>query len=702
MTNIKLVLLAIILAVPFAYFVEIPVSDATFNETGHFAVLGLRIFGLFFAGISLIYSLFWLEQRQVFRYVRRIFFLVIMFELLSILISYVAVNLMSFQIVDFQVHTMDLVSIDKRDFLGLLSPLAFFRKPEFVWFFICYILGISLSKLFSNRFQINAVLTVVLSALKQAFRVIEIIAPIPIFFIIVTMVKSTDFTFSYEMVLYLLIYCVAAFSFIFYVMPILWGVRVKANTTDFYRMMFYPSLFAFGFGDVATALPIFFYLSTQVVSQQNEQERVQAAGVIIPFAYILFPIANTLMMSIPLMVLHITGQVSQVYEHLNFMIVSVFALASPNVAGAGVLAFLFDTLKLPQDATAVYIDVFSFIKHIHAFINSFSIGFILLYILAEKESWKQFSFRKTFRRILGYTALLGVFCVAIFMLLPIVTLLIEGDQLKAMKDLSITNRVESLIETIGSSPQSKKIRSLQNIIDSKVLRIGFRKNTTPFAYENVQGEIVGFDIELAHLLAADLDCKLELVSLDYSRVVEQILNGYYDIAMSGISVTVERIKKINFTDPVIIAEKVLIAKDYRRNDFEDPDDVIADTTFRIAFLEGSSFEEAAKVMFPKAKYVPLKIFEEFMVPNIADALLWTRQEGYHWVLRHPAFSIVSLSDYPPPTREVFAFGLSYEATNLVEFLNQWLLLKESNQVIDDLRNKWKIPTSLPSTYTDHD
>ena len=82
--------------------------------------------------------------------------------------------------------------------------------------------------------------------------------------------------------------------------------------------------------------------------------------------------------------------------------------------------------------------------------------------------------------------------------------------------------------------------SLERIRTQGILRVGYLPDNMPFAYFNASGELVGFDIEMAHTLARDLGVQLEFVPIERSRMVEQVNAGYCDLIMSGVAVTPDR------------------------------------------------------------------------------------------------------------------------------------------------------------------
>ena len=55
---------------------------------------------------------------------------------------------------------------------------------------------------------------------------------------------------------------------------------------------------------------------------------------------------------------------------------------------------------------------------------------------------------------------------------------------------------------------------LESIRERGVLRVGYMSDSLPFAFFNAKGELVGFDVELAHHLARELGVTLEFLPVD--------------------------------------------------------------------------------------------------------------------------------------------------------------------------------------------
>lgn len=59
--------------------------------------------------------------------------------------------------------------------------------------------------------------------------------------------------------------------------------------------------------------------------------------------------------------------------------------------------------------------------------------------------------------------------------------------------------------------------TLEVIRDRGVLRVGYLPDALPFSFFNATGDLVGFDVDLAHRLAGELRVKLEFVPIERTR-----------------------------------------------------------------------------------------------------------------------------------------------------------------------------------------
>jgi ABC-type amino acid transport substrate-binding protein len=79
--------------------------------------------------------------------------------------------------------------------------------------------------------------------------------------------------------------------------------------------------------------------------------------------------------------------------------------------------------------------------------------------------------------------------------------------------------------------------------------------------------LVGYDVDLAHVLADDLGVKLELVPIEASQTAELLSTGAIDVVMSGAVVTSDRALEVEFTNPYLVETVAFVVRDHRRNEF---------------------------------------------------------------------------------------------------------------------------------------
>ncbi|PJG59541.1 transporter substrate-binding domain-containing protein [Aeromonas cavernicola] len=93
---------------------------------------------------------------------------------------------------------------------------------------------------------------------------------------------------------------------------------------------------------------------------------------------------------------------------------------------------------------------------------------------------------------------------------------------------------------------------LDQIIERNVLRVGTTGDYKPFSYrKNSEGKFAGFDIEMAQRLADKLGVKIELVPTTWPNLMNDLREQKFDLAMSGVSVTLERQKVAFYSAPYL-------------------------------------------------------------------------------------------------------------------------------------------------------
>lgn len=92
-----------------------------------------------------------------------------------------------------------------------------------------------------------------------------------------------------------------------------------------------------------------------------------------------------------------------------------------------------------------------------------------------------------------------------------------------------------------------------------VLVVGLSADYPPFEFQQA-GELVGFDVEVAQLVAEQLGMKVEFKNIDFSTLVPAVQSGLIDCAISAMAPSPERRKNIDFSDVYFMDTFAVVSK----------------------------------------------------------------------------------------------------------------------------------------------
>ena len=118
--------------------------------------------------------------------------------------------------------------------------------------------------------------------------------------------------------------------------------------------------------------------------------------------------------------------------------------------------------------------------------------------------------------------------------------------LKEMRDNGTLKKLEA--KWFGRDDAAKVLPDLKPAGKNGVIRLATNSNLAPFAYIK-NGKMVGYDIEIATIIASKLGRKLEITDMDFAAFIPSLVSGKSDMAAGGIIVTQERAQSVLFTIP---------------------------------------------------------------------------------------------------------------------------------------------------------
>ena len=118
-----------------------------------------------------------------------------------------------------------------------------------------------------------------------------------------------------------------------------------------------------------------------------------------------------------------------------------------------------------------------------------------------------------------------------------------------MKWIKTTFLLLALCGPLLAEPTVVRGSRLLDIKKSGKIKIGIQNEYRPFRIENPKPGYPGIDVELANALGEALEVEVEISYLPLDQLLIETNAGKLDVGLGGISSTLERARKVNFSDP---------------------------------------------------------------------------------------------------------------------------------------------------------
>jgi len=126
------------------------------------------------------------------------------------------------------------------------------------------------------------------------------------------------------------------------------------------------------------------------------------------------------------------------------------------------------------------------------------------------------------------------------------------------------------------------------------LRIALEGTYPPFNFKDPKtGQLTGYDVDVARLVAARLGLKPEFVTTEWASILAGLGAGKYDVIISQVNVTPRREQAFDFSTPYTYSTPQLIVRRNERIEYRKLEDLKGK---KVGVGQGSVFEQQAKAM----------------------------------------------------------------------------------------------------------
>jgi len=227
--------------------------------------------------------------------------------------------------------------------------------------------------------------------------------------------------------------------------------------------------------------------------------------------------------------------------------------------------------------------------------------------------------------------------------------------------------------------------TIEQIAKKGVIKVGMDV-FVPWAMKDKKGELIGFEIDIAKKLAADMGVKVEFMPTKWSGIIPALITGKFDVLIGGMTITTQRNLKINFTRPYYYTEQGLMAHKKKAAGFKVSDFNSPNVT--IAARLGSTAAVAAKQQFPKAK---LRLFDD--EPAAVQEL---RNGNVHAMVSAQPLPSSTALEYPDTIMvydevmmlEAIGIGVRKGDGDTLNLINNWIEINRNNGWIQGRYAYW--------------
>ena len=512
--------------------------------------------------------------------------------------------------------------------------------------------------------------------------------PIGIFAMTAATAGTMDFEEFQKLQVYFVAHVVMTLILTYWVLPAILATITPFSYRDITGIAKDAMITAFAAGNIFIVIPLLIQRTKELFHKYDigNQQTDDYANIIIPVVFSFPNLGKLLTIVFVLFAAWFSGKE---IDFLTYLPMSINGLISLFGSVYLTIPMLLDSLELSSDLFQLYMVSSLFTSRFTSLLAAMNI-----FILAVGGTAMLVGIAKvSMARLIMYSALtpvvIGVSLLgSSWLLSSIVNTEYNMDEVVAQ--MSAAEKVPDQVTSFRWDELAKATgpRSVAEIRESGVLRVGYNPIQVPFSFYNAQDELVGFDVELMKKLAAEMEVKIAFVPYTFANVLGAINQGQFDIAISGLQMTTKRIEHVGFTTPVLDLHYSFVVKDHRADEFKNDKLLREAGPLRIASVGSYSIIPHLQKKFANFTFDTIQSDRLFFEDDgkTWDGLMISLEAGKTWTILYPEYTTLYNRE------EIKSFPASYaiarDNASLQTFLNSWLAIQKSSGYVDKLYGYW--------------
>jgi polar amino acid transport system substrate-binding protein len=254
--------------------------------------------------------------------------------------------------------------------------------------------------------------------------------------------------------------------------------------------------------------------------------------------------------------------------------------------------------------------------------------------------------------------------------------------------MKIKNLLLLIVFALSISFSAIAQKTLSQIVKKGEIRVGMTGNQPPFSMKAKSGELIGYEVDLAAVLAENMGVELKLVEMPFANLLPALEKGEIDMVMSGMTITPERNLKAFFAGPYQLSGKSILTKSKVLAEIDEAEDVNS-KQYKIACLKGSTSETFVKNFMPEVEIVAVENYDagvDMVLTDAADGMVADYPICLISALRYQDKGLVTLDQ--PLTIEPIGAALPSGDPQFLNLLENYFNSLEVSGAIQILDKIW--------------
>ncbi len=243
-------------------------------------------------------------------------------------------------------------------------------------------------------------------------------------------------------------------------------------------------------------------------------------------------------------------------------------------------------------------------------------------------------------------------------------------------------------QTNSNTANASATPVIDRIQKSGMLTVGMTGNMPPLNMTSKEGELMGYEVDLARAMAKAMGVKAKLETMPFADLLPALEAGKIDLILSNMTITPGRNLKVAFVGPYFTSGKAFMTKIKTIAQADETADIDAKNTKLVA-LKGSTSQAFVETALPEAQLVTAKDYDEAVKMVLDDKV--------HAMVADYPIAVVSVFRYPDQgllsvvttlTYEPIGIGLPAGDPLLVNWVENFLAIAENTGLLEELNRRW--------------